>query len=179
VLAGRLHAEFRKPPFRRLLSAEATWKGHRITLVKPLTFMNNSGEVFPWLLRRSRRGRRSHGRTGTGIESVLVICDNLDLPPGVCRLRRRGSPSSGGGAGHKGLDSIVRRTGSREFMRLYIGIGRPGRPGEVVDYVLAPPEEIEAPLIAEAVERAADAVLRLPEDGLEQVMNGLNQQKRG
>jgi PTH1 family peptidyl-tRNA hydrolase len=164
VLAGRLGVAFRKPFLKSYLRAGARWQGHRIELVKPLTYMNNSGQVLPALLRRNR----------TGLEALLVICDTLDLPPGACRLRRRGSS-----AGHKGLDSIIRRTGSQEFMRLYIGIGRPGRSEEVVDHVLSPPGEAEAPLIAAAVARAAEAVLRVLEDGPEQVMNGLNQQTRG
>jgi len=160
LLAGRLGVEFRKAPLRRLLAAEAASGSHRWRLVKPLTYMNNSGDVFPALLRR----RRAH--------TLLVICDNLDLPAGACRLRRRGSS-----AGHKGLESIIRRTGSGDFMRLYIGIGHPGRTEEVVDHVLSAPGEAEAALIGRGLERAADAVLRLPVEGPERVMNGLNQQK--
>lgn len=174
LLAGRLGLTFRKPFLRSLLYAQATWEGHRIRLVKPLTFMNRSGEIFPGLLsRRVFSGGRGTRGGQTGTEGLVVVCDTLDLPPGVCRLRRRGSS-----AGHKGLESIIRRTGSGDFLRLYIGIGRPARPETVVDYVLASPPKAEASLIAGAVERAAAAVLRLPEDGPEQVMNGLNQQKR-
>jgi len=171
VVAARLGVAFRKAPFRPLLGAEAATGRHRLSLVKPLTFMNNSGDVFPGLLRRQSR-RRGSGEDAE--QALLVICDNLDLPPGACRLRLRGSS-----AGHKGLDSIMRRTGSGEFMRLYIGIGHPGRSEAVVDHVLSAPPPGERSLIEAAVGRAADAVLRLSEEGPQRVMNALNQQKHG
>lgn len=157
----------------RLASTAARVGPHRLWLVKPLTYMNNSGDVFPALLRRAARAARAArwARAARGDQSLLVICDNLDLPPGACRLRLRGSS-----AGHKGLDSIMRRTGSGEFMRLYVGIGHPGRVQDVVQHVLSAPPQAEAALIEAALERAAGAVLRLPEDGPQRVMNDLNQQ---
>lgn len=160
-LAERLGVRFRRAPFGRLASAAARVGPHRLRLVKPLTYMNNSGDVFPALQRSAARRE----------QSLLVICDNLDLPPGACRLRLRGSS-----AGHKGLDSIIRRTGSGEFMRLYVGIGHPGRAQDVVQHVLSAPVQAEAARIEAAIERAAGAVLRLLEEGPQRVMNGLNQQ---
>ena len=168
VVAARLGVAFRKAPFRPLLGAEAATGRHRLSLVKPLTFMNNSGDVFPGLLRRQSR-RRGSGEDAE--QALLVICDNLDLPPGACRLRLRGSS-----AGHKGLDSIMRRTGSGEFMRLYVGIGHPGRAQDVVQHVLSAPAQAETALIDAALERAAGAVLRLLEGEPQRVMNGLNRQ---
>ena len=164
LLAARLGVRFRWAPWGRLASTAARVGPHRLWLVKPLTYMNNSGDVYPALLRRAARAAR-------GEQSLLVICDNLDLPPGACRLRLRGSS-----AGHKGLDSIMRRTGSGEFMRLYVGIGHPGRAQDVVQHVLSAPPQAEAALIEAALERAAGAVLRLPEEGPQRVMNDLNQQ---
>jgi len=159
LLAGRLGLRFRRAAFRRLLTAHVKRAGHLIRLVKPLTYMNKSGEVIP--------------QAGRGA-ALVVICDTLDLPPGACRLRRGGSS-----AGHKGLESVMRRLGSGDFLRLYVGIGRPGPGGQVVDHVLSAPAEPEASLIAGALERAAQAVLRLPEEGAERVMHALNQQPRG
>jgi PTH1 family peptidyl-tRNA hydrolase len=109
-------------------------------------------------------------RTGLGVADLLVVCDTLDLPVGQCRLRRRGSS-----AGHNGLASIIGRLGREDFMRLYIGIGRPGDPGEVVDYVLGRPDPREAREIGEALRRAAAAVVRLLHEEPEKVMNELNQ----
>jgi PTH1 family peptidyl-tRNA hydrolase len=128
-------------------------------LVKPLTYMNNSGSIFPEIL----------ARTGADLRSILVVCDTMDLPVGQCRFKRSGS-----GAGQKGLDSIIRRLGRQDFPRLYIGIGRPNRRSRVVEYVLCEPRGKEADVLEEAVHLAADGVIRLMAEGLEKVMNVFN-----
>jgi PTH1 family peptidyl-tRNA hydrolase len=160
LLADRLGVRFRKPFLRPFAWARAEAGGASLVMVKPLTFMNRSGEVFPDVL----------DRTGLGVADLLGVCDTLDLPVGQCRLRRRGSS-----AGHNGLASIIGRLGREDFMRLYIGIGRPGDPGEVVDYVLGRPDPREAREIGEALRRAAGAVVRLLHEEPEKVMNELNQ----
>jgi len=160
LLAARLGFRWRRPLFRRFLVACGRG-GPPLLLVKPLTYMNRSGEIFPalWAL------------TEGGLESLLVVCDTLDLPPGQCRLRRRGSS-----AGHRGLASLIDRLGGGNFMRLYIGIGRPaGGQEAVVAYVLSRPEGREAELLARAAAEAAEAILRLADEGPEKVMNALNQ----
>jgi PTH1 family peptidyl-tRNA hydrolase len=133
-------------------------------LAKPLTYMNRSGEIFPGLW----------SRTGEDLEHLLVICDTLDLPAGQCRLRRKGSS-----AGHKGLTSIIARLGREDFMRLYIGIGRPEAEGQeaVVEHVLEPPSGRELELIDRGVAAAAEGVLRLLSEEPEKVMNDLNQRR--
>jgi PTH1 family peptidyl-tRNA hydrolase len=93
----------------------------------------------------------------------------MDLPAGECRIKRGGSS-----AGHKGLAAIIRRLGRNDFPRLYIGVGRPNRRTDVVDYVLSDPRGKEATLLEEAVQTAALAVLQLMEEGLERVMNVVN-----
>ena len=134
--------------------------GHGHVLVKPLTYMNRSGDIMPQLLRR----------TSSGPGDVLVIYDNVDLPTGVCRLKRRGS----GGGGHHGIESIQRALGTGEFLRLSVGIGRPAGCGELAAYVLSAPELSEAEALRRGVERAAQAVLTLLAEGHEKVMNELN-----
>ena len=129
-------------------------------LVKPLTYMNRSGEIFPGLWSRVERN----------LDRLLVICDTLDLPAGQCRLRRKGSS-----AGHKGLVSIIARLGRADFLRLYVGIGRPSGRQEVVDFVLGPPAGPEAEDLERGVRRAADGVLALLREEPEKVMNALNQ----
>lgn len=160
LLAARLGFRWRRPLFRRFLVACGRG-GSPLLLVKPLTYMNRSGEIFPalWSLAEG------------GLESLLVVCDTLDLPPGQCRLRRRGSS-----AGHRGLASLIARLGGGNFMRLYIGIGRPaGGQEAVVEHVLSRPEGREAELLERAAAEAAEAILRLADEGPEKVMNALNQ----
>jgi PTH1 family peptidyl-tRNA hydrolase len=105
-------------------------------------------------------------------EAMLVVCDSLDLSPGSCRLRLKGSSG-----GHKGLESVIRHMGTTDFMRLLIGIGRPDSRQDVITHVLGSPGEKEAALIGEALARAADAVLRLGSVGPEVVMNELNRRE--
>ncbi len=130
-------------------------------LAEPLTYMNRSGEVMPSLLRRA----------GVEAEASVVVCDNLDLPVGRVRMK-----SGGGTAGHRGLASVVNVLGHGSFLRLYIGIGRPVE-GDVVAHVLGAPPEEEQELYAEAVSRAADAVLALRGEAPGQVMNELNRRQ--
>ena len=128
-------------------------------LVKPLTYMNGSGEVLAAVLRRAR----------ATFEDVVVVCDSLDLPTGQCRVRTRGSAG-----GQKGLESIIRYAGTSDLVRIVIGIGRPPSREQVVSYVLARPGAGEAAAFESAVEQATDALLRLPRDGTERVMNEIN-----
>ena len=159
LLAARYRRAFKKPFLKSYSIARVDLEAGRLFLVKPLTYMNNSGSIFPDVLIR----------TGAGLQSLLVVCDTMDLPVGQCRFKRKGS-----GAGQKGLASIIRRLGREDFPRLYIGIGRPNRRSHVVEYVLSEPKGKEADALEEAIHYAADGVSRLLEEGLEKVMNVFN-----
>ena len=123
--------------------ARARWGSHH--LVKPLTYMNRSGEMLPRLLRR----------TGCGPEDLLVVYDNVDLPPGTFRFKRRGE----GGGGHRGMESIQRALGTSDFRRVAVGVGRPSVGGKLAEYVLSEPGPEERVLFLQGVELAAQAVL--------------------
>lgn len=164
ILAERFRVTFKKPFLKSYSIAWTDMESGRLYLVKPLTYMNRSGDIFPDVLRR----------TGAAIEEILVVCDTMDLPVGECRIKRRGSS-----AGHKGLAAIIRRLGRHDFPRLYIGVGRPNRRTNVVDYVLSEPRGKEANLLEEAVQTAALGVLQLMEEGLERVMNVFNRRPEG
>jgi PTH1 family peptidyl-tRNA hydrolase len=161
AVAERLQLRFRKPLFARYRATRIERRSDGLALAEPLTYMNNSGQVFPSLLRRYR----------VTSEGLLVVCDNLDLPPGRVRLKR-----GGGSAGHNGLSSIVKALGHGEFMRLYIGVGRP-ESGGVVEHVLGQPPENERTLYDEAISRSVDAVISLREQSLDQVMNEINRRQ--
>jgi PTH1 family peptidyl-tRNA hydrolase len=158
LVARVLGVSLRRPWFRSYLLGRAAPDGRPLRLVQPLTYMNRSGVILPAL------------RPLAGNGSLLVVCDTLDLPPGHCRLRRGGSST-----GHKGLASVMAELGRADFLRLYIGIGRPSRQEEVVDYVLGCPSGAEAELLERGVEKAADGVLALLHEEPEKVMNALNQ----
>ena len=157
--AARLGVSFRKPLFARYrISPTPRRAPPSLVLAQPLTYMNRSGEVLPGLL----------SRAGSTPEQMLVICDNLDLEPGRLRMK-----SGGGTAGHRGLASIVDILGHGNFLRLYVGVGRPTGTS-VVDHVLGVPPENERELYEQAIARAADAVLRLADTDPDRLMTEVN-----
>jgi PTH1 family peptidyl-tRNA hydrolase len=108
-------------------------------LLLPLTFMNRSGQAV-WALARFYR---------IPAAEMLVVHDELDIPPGQLRLK-----FGGGSGGHNGLKDINAHGGTPDYWRLRIGIGHPGDRNEVVNYVLKPPRREEREAIDEALERA-------------------------
>ncbi|RMG28270.1 MAG: aminoacyl-tRNA hydrolase [Gammaproteobacteria bacterium] len=134
-------------------------EGHPIRLLKPTTYMNHSGRSVAAAVRYF----------DLPAASLLVVHDDLDLPPGTARLKR-----GGGHGGHNGLRDLIAHLGTRDFLRLRLGIGHPGQRDAVVDYVLSRPrlEEREA---IEAAIRDALAVMPLVLAGrLEAAMNALH-----
>ena len=133
--------------------AEVRLEGRRLALLEPDTYMNESG----------RSVQPAAAFYKTPLEHLLVVHDEVDLELG--RLQAR---LGGGLAGHNGLRSIAGRLGSPEFLRLRVGVGRPGRgdPRAVADFVLAPfaPDEDAEALVG----RSADAVESLLRLGLEE-----------
>ncbi len=162
VVASRLGVSWKKKLFHSYWIGKAIRDGDSIYLVKPLTFMNASGRVFREVMRE----------TGLSPSEILVVCDSLDLSPGSCRFRLKGSAG-----GHKGLESIIRNIGTEDFMRLLVGIGRPAHKGEVIAYVLQRPRGGEATLIEQGIEKAADSVLLLFAEGPARVMNEINKKE--
>lgn len=134
--------------------------GEKVLLVKPMTFMNLSGEGLRPLL----------DYYGVDPEDTLVAYDDLDLPTGKIRLRLKG-----GHGGHNGIRSLIDHLGTREFKRLRIGIGRPIDRTPVVNYVLQPFAKTERESIALAIKLAADASEMWFSKSFADVMNEFNQ----
>jgi len=157
-LAKRLGAGRPKEKFHGEL-VEAELEGERLLLLGPLTYMNNSGT--------SVLAARDYFALPN--ESLLVICDDLNLP--LAKLRFRPGGSAGG---HKGLADIIDRLGAEEFPRLRIGIGSPPEHWDATDFVLARFAEPERPEIEQAVSAAADAVADWARQGIAYCMNRHN-----
>jgi len=156
-LARRHHVSF-KSKFNGQLS-ETRLGESRVVLLKPETYMNESG--------RSISAAARYFKVPPG--GVLVVHDDIDLELG--RLQAR---EGGGLAGHNGLRSIAQALGTKEFLRLRIGVGRPGRgdPRDVADFVLAPfePHEDRDGIVA----RASDAAELLVVEGLDEAQRRYN-----
>jgi PTH1 family peptidyl-tRNA hydrolase len=156
-LARRLEGRWREKFSGRL--AEVRLDGLRLALLKPETFMNDSGRSVAAAARFFK----------VEPESLLVVHDDVDLEAG--RLQAR---AGGGLAGHNGLRSLAQSLGTQDFLRLRIGVGRPGRgdPRSVADYVLSPfgAEEDATALVS----RGADAVETLAHEGVEAAQQRFN-----
>ncbi|HET7629488.1 MAG TPA: aminoacyl-tRNA hydrolase [Bacillales bacterium] len=133
--------------------------GEKTVLLKPLTYMNASGEAVRAFL----------DYFGGSPEEIVVIYDDLDLPPGKIRLRPHG-----GAGGHNGMKSVISHLGTKQFKRIRIGIGHPGERTMVMDYVLKPFPKAEREAAADAVERAAQACRQWIDEPFERVMNTFN-----
>jgi len=156
-LARRHGGSFRSKFSGRL--SEFRLGERRLALLKPETYMNDSG--------RSLAAARRYFKVP--VEQILVVHDDVDLENG--RLQAR---ADGGLAGHNGLRSIAGAVGSQDFLRLRIGVGRPGRGDRrpVADYVLSPFAVDDG--AEEIVSRAADAAETIVEEGLEAAQRAFN-----
>lgn len=114
----------------------------KVILLKPLTYMNLSGEAVGALM----------DYYDIEIEDIVVIYDDLDLPTGQLRLRQKGSAG-----GHNGIKSLIQHLGTQQFNRVRIGIDRPPAGMKVPDYVLSRFSKEETPEVAEAVRKSAEA----------------------
>lgn len=139
--------------------AKVKWKGQDLLLLKPLTFMNLSGEAVGKLARYYN----------VATTDITVISDDADLPIGRLRVR-----AEGGSGGHRGLQSIIEVTGTKTFARVRVGIGRSAHGGSLADHVLGrlSPEEDETMQRLEAV--AAEAALCVVTHGVVEAMNKFN-----
>jgi peptidyl-tRNA hydrolase, PTH1 family len=157
-LARRHGAVFRSEPRHRAELARANIAGHDLWLLKPMSYMNHSGDPT--------RSVASFYRLP--LESILVAYDELDFPPGVVRLKQ-----GGGAAGHNGMRDLIAQMGDA-FWRLRIGIGHPGDRAQVLDYVLGRPPAAEALLLQEALSAAADTLPVMLTEGAQIAMNRLH-----
>lgn len=140
-------------------AGQSTYGGNDFTLIKPLTYMNRSGEVVAHYVRSLR------------LESqrVLVMFDDISLPVGTVRLRKKG-----GAGGHNGMQNIIDQLGTSEFPRLRFGVGNHFDRGQQVDYVLSPFAASEQDAVETGITWATDAVLTFIQEGIDIAMNQFN-----
>jgi PTH1 family peptidyl-tRNA hydrolase len=156
-LARRHGLGFRRARYRAQ-EASGQIAGVPVRLLKPQTYMNESGFAV----------NRASAFHKVPIERILVVHDDIDLP--LARLRFRDGGSSGG---NNGVRSVIASMRGDRFWRLKIGVGRP-RPDAAIDHVLTPFRKDEAPLVDEAIARAADAVESFLADGPIAAMNAFS-----
>jgi PTH1 family peptidyl-tRNA hydrolase len=141
-------------------------EGIEVVLAKPQTYMNLSGQSVNRLMHKFKLKP----------SDIIVIHDDMDLPLGKVRIRAGGSSG-----GHKGIDSIIRDIGTRDFIRIKVGIGRPEKDSDdncndddIVDFVLNSFSPDEKKLIEPSIEKVSDAILCLLKEDVETAMNKFN-----
>jgi len=155
-LVERLQLEFKEKEDFKI--SKGSLGDEKIILVEPLTFMNRSGVAVRKIMQKSN----------VSPERLIVIHDDLDLECGSLKIRKKGSSG-----GHKGIESIIQNIGTREFIRVKIGIGRdPFVPTE--KYVLSRFRKDEMPVIKETITKAAESVHSIIIEGVERAMNRFN-----
>jgi peptidyl-tRNA hydrolase, PTH1 family len=159
VLAQRWGIRLSRRAFLSL-TGDGQLKGEKVLLVQPETYMNRSGETAI----RIRDFYRLE------LSDFVVVHDDLDLPLGRVRVKRGG----GGAGGNRGVASLIAAFGSKEFVRIKVGIGRPPGRQDPADFVLQPFTPQEEASILPAVDNAASAVEMWISDGIEKTMAAVN-----
>ena len=137
-------------------AAVVTLGGRRVALAVPTTYMNDSGSSVRALATRYGVAEPA---------SIVIVHDELDLPPGTVRLK-----AGGGLAGHNGLRSVQSHLHSSDFLRVRIGVGKPPSAAQGASHVLRRPPKAVRELLAASVQTAADAVERIAAEGMDAAM---------
>jgi peptidyl-tRNA hydrolase, PTH1 family len=164
LLAERHGGRLRSEKGLSSLACEVRIGERRVMLAIPLTYMNESGLAVAPLVRRA--GLEVDGATAS---RIVVVHDELDLPPGRVKMK-----SGGGTAGNNGLKSIERHLHTGDYLRVRIGIGKPPGRQSGADYVLKRPARAEREDLDAAIAQAADAVESIATDGFEATMSRVN-----
>ena len=162
ALADQAGARLQREARYQALAAKTVIGGAEVWLLQPQTYMNRSGQSVGALARFYK----------IGADEILVVHDELDLPPGAAKIKKGGSSG-----GHNGLKDITAALGTQDYWRLRLGIGHPRAAGlqqPVVDYVLHRPRREEQLLIDEAVARSLEVLPLLCEGKFEAAMMRLH-----
>jgi PTH1 family peptidyl-tRNA hydrolase len=159
LLAKRSGAVFRTQSKFHAELVKTSLYGQDCILVKPMTFMNHSGQAVRAVIDYFK----------TPSDRLLIAYDELDLPPGVARLKQ-----GGGHGGHNGLRDIFRHTRDHEFLRLRIGIGHPGHKDAVTGYVLSRPSAEQELLTRRVISDAGDEMREVLSGDISKAMKNLH-----
>lgn len=159
ALAAKANLSFRENRRFRSALAKGTLAGNDVVFMKPLTFMNASGEAVGHWMRWHR----------LDASDLVVVYDDADLELGRLRIRKQGSSG-----GHNGLTSVIQHVASDQFVRIRIGIGRGTGDRDMISHVLRPLSGQDGILLQGGVERAVEAVQEILRRGVDQAMNRFN-----
>ena len=144
---------------RLAMVAEVKYRGKTLIIIKPTTYMNLSGRAVKYWLDEEK----------IPLENLLVVNDEIALPLGTIRLRKKGAD-----AGHNGLTDIIEKLGTNVFSRLRFGIGNDFPQGRQIEYVLGDWKASEVPIVNETMDKAVEAIKSFVIQGPDRTMNQFN-----
>jgi len=157
ALTGDLKGRFETQ--RLAMVSRLKYKGRTLVVIKPTTYMNLSGKAIKYWLEKEK----------IPLDKLLVVLDDIALPPGTLRLKKQG-----GDAGHNGLTDIIDKLGTNAFPRLRFGIGHDFPRGYQVEYVLGQWSRAETDLLIPRVEKAVEVIKSFVTLGIDRTMNLYN-----
>ena len=158
-LAERHGFKINKLKFKAVC-ADTVISGHRVIVMKPQTYMNNSGEAV----------REAAAFYKIPPEKIIIIFDDISLDVGLLRIKRKGSDG-----GHNGIKSIISQLGSSDFPRIKLGVGKKPHPDyDLADWVLSEFKKEEAQPLKQAIDSACEAVVLLLDGEIDEAMNRYN-----
>lgn len=157
-LAEQYNIEVKQKKFKALYGTGII-ENEKVILLKPQTFMNNSGESIKEIIDFYKAKP----------EDLIVIYDDIDLEVGTVKIRKKG------GAGtHNGMKSVVHYVQSEDFIRVRVGIGKPEHKGDLINYVIGAIPEEEVKILDEATTKAKEGVIEILKNGVDNAMNKIN-----
>lgn len=157
-LSERFGIDVNKNKFKGLYGS-GNVDGEKVFLLKPQTFMNLSGESVQEIVNFFK----------IPLENILVIYDDIDLEPGVIRIRKSGGPGT-----HNGMKSVVHFLNSQNFARVRVGIGKPDDAEDLIQYVIGAIDKDDEEKLEQGVCLAADAVEMIVKENIDKAMNSFN-----
>ncbi len=134
-------------------------EGEKVILLKPQTYMNLSGESIKEIIQFYK----------IGIEQLIVIYDDIDIAPGIIKIRKAGGPGT-----HNGMKSVVNELGTQNFKRVRVGIGMPENKQNLIEYVIGAIAEEDKEKLEKGTDLAKEAVIEIIKNGIDKAMNQFN-----
>ncbi len=157
-LANQYNIEINKKKFKGLCGTGII-ENEKVILLKPQTFMNLSGESI----------KEAMDFYKIQSENLIVIYDDIDIEPGIIKIRKKGGPG-----GHNGMKSVISEINSEDFPRIRVGIGKPERKGQLIEYVIGAMSEEDIKILDNATTKGKDAIIEILKNGVDIAMNKFN-----
>ena len=157
-IAKKYNIEFSKTKFKGIYGT-GTIEGEKVILLKPQTYMNLSGESVKKIIDFYK----------LNTENLIIIYDDIDIEPGIIKLRKTGGPGT-----HNGMKSVIKEIGTEKFPRVRVGIGKPEHKGDLINYVIGKIPEQDKEIFEKSTDLARDAVIEIIKSGIDIAMNKFN-----